>query len=189
MQPDARLRYLTPGRTSRRARTVMALAIAAAALCGFSPAQAQWKWRDAQGRIQYSDLPPPSGVPDKDVLSRPPGSESGVITLRPVGAPPASAPAQVTTPAPKPAAAAASRPGEDARKREADEAAAARRQAEENAKIQAENCRRAREYARTLESGMRVARMNEKGEREVLDDTQRQQELQRSRDIISQNCR
>ena len=34
------------------------------------PTQAamQWKWRDAQGQVQYSDRPPPPGVSDKDIL-------------------------------------------------------------------------------------------------------------------------
>ena len=35
------------------------------------PAEAQWKWRDKGGQIQYSDLPPPSGVAEKDILQRP----------------------------------------------------------------------------------------------------------------------
>ncbi|MFX8195565.1 DUF4124 domain-containing protein, partial [Acinetobacter baumannii] len=35
-------------------------------------AQAQWKWRDAKGNVQYSDMPPPPGTPEKDILLRPP---------------------------------------------------------------------------------------------------------------------
>jgi hypothetical protein len=162
-----------------------ALAVLAALLCAV-PAQAQWKWRNAQGAVQYSDMPPPAGVPDKDVLARP--ASSLTVTLRPAGG---AASAPVTPNAanagmqPTAAASAASRPDG---KRDTEEAAA-RRQAEENARAQAENCRRAREYARTLESGMRVARLNDKGEREVIDDAQRQKELARSRDVISSNCR
>src|ERR1017187_325860 len=51
-------------------RSVVTGALAALALLAL-PAQAQWKWRDAAGHVQYSDLPPPSGTPDKDILSRP----------------------------------------------------------------------------------------------------------------------
>src|SRR5690349_6421207 len=36
-----------------------------------APAAAQWKWRDNGGRIQYSDLPPPPGVAEGDILQRP----------------------------------------------------------------------------------------------------------------------
>ena len=35
------------------------------------PVAAQWKWRDAGGRIQYSDRPPFASVPDRDILQRP----------------------------------------------------------------------------------------------------------------------
>ena len=35
------------------------------------PAEAQWKWRDKGGHVQYSDLPPPAGTPDQDILARP----------------------------------------------------------------------------------------------------------------------
>ncbi|HVL07616.1 MAG TPA: DUF4124 domain-containing protein, partial [Burkholderiaceae bacterium] len=36
---------------------VMGLALAPAS------AEAQWKWRDAQGRLVYSDVPPPPSIP------------------------------------------------------------------------------------------------------------------------------
>ena len=29
----------------------------------------QWKWRDARGQVQYSDLPPPKGTPD-DIIQK-----------------------------------------------------------------------------------------------------------------------
>ena len=42
---------------------------------------------------------------------------------------------------------------------------------------------------RTLESGMRLARTNDKGEREILDDKQRADETQRTRqDVIAADC-
>jgi hypothetical protein len=48
--------------------------VALAALIGLAvtlPAAAQWKWRDQRGQTQYSDLPPPPGVPESDILQRP----------------------------------------------------------------------------------------------------------------------
>lgn len=41
----------------------------------------------------------------------------------------------------------------------------------------------------TLDSGMRMARLNDKGEREVLDDAQRAAELKRVNQIIAQDCK
>jgi len=52
-----------------------------------------------------------------------------------------------------------------------------------------ENCKRARAHMSSLESGMRLARTNEKGEREILDDKGRADEMQRTRQIISSDCR
>ena len=43
--------------------------VCALGLC--SAAQAQWKWRDKDGRVTASDLPPPRDVADKDILQRP----------------------------------------------------------------------------------------------------------------------
>src|SRR5450755_1193541 len=48
------------------------LAVLAAGLLAL-PAEAQWKWKDKGGHVQYSDLPPPPGTPDQDILTRPSG--------------------------------------------------------------------------------------------------------------------
>jgi hypothetical protein len=154
------------------------------------PAQAQWKWRDKDGRITVSDRPPPREVADKDILSRPASAP------RPV-APPAAAADAPATPSAAPAAPAASAPPTalerevQARRRAAEEEKAAKAKAEEdrNAARRADNCRQARNQLLALESGQRIARTNEKGEREVLDDAGRAQELRRTREVISSECR
>jgi hypothetical protein len=55
--------------------------------------------------------------------------------------------------------------------------------------IRAENCRAARSQLSTLESGQRVARTNDKGEREMLDDKGRADETRRAREVIASDCR
>ena len=46
--------------------------LAVALLLGMAaPADAQWMWRDPDGRVTASDRPPPATVADKDILSRP----------------------------------------------------------------------------------------------------------------------
>ena len=66
----------------------------------------------------------------------------------------------------------------------------AKRKAEDEklAKTRAENCPRARSYQRTLDDGIRIARTNEKGEREILDDAARAKEMERTRQIIASEC-
>ena len=82
-----------------------------AGLMPSSPAAAQWKWRDAQGRVQYSDRPPPTTVPDRDILTRPAAARTpGTGT---VSGPPgtgASGPVPGSTGGAAPASAAASTP-------------------------------------------------------------------------------
>ncbi|MBC7482878.1 MAG: hypothetical protein H7337_13480 [Rhizobacter sp.] len=57
------------------------------------------------------------------------------------------------------------------------------------AAARAENCNRAKAQMRTIDSGVRMARTNEKGEREILTDTARSAEAQRARDVIASDCK
>ena len=52
-----------------------------------------------------------------------------------------------------------------------------------------ENCQRARSQQAALEGGQRIARLNDKGEREVLDDKGRAEELRQAREVIASDCR
>ena len=77
------------------------------------------------------------------------------------------------------------------KKKQNEAAEAARKKADEEraAASRAENCKRAMSAKATLESGMRMARVNDKGEREVLDDAQRAAELKRVNAIIASDCK
>lgn len=151
-------------------------------------AQAQWKWRDAKGNVQYSDLPPPPGVLEKDILQRPPSATRNIVVV-PVGQ--AAAPA--SAPAPKPAASAPSKAEQEAaarQKQEQDREAAKRKEEERKvAEARRENCSRAQASLRDLQSGMRISRTNEQGERSYLDDNQRQAEVDRARQVIASECK
>jgi hypothetical protein len=78
-----------------------------------------------------------------------------------------------------------------ARKQAAEQEKAAREKAD-NERLdaqRAENCRRARSHLAALDTGQRIARYNEKGEREVLDDKGRAEETRRAREVIASDCR
>lgn len=160
------------------------LLTAALALSLAQPAAAQWKWRDATGRVTASDMPPPRDVPEKDIIQRP-GS------ARPYVAPPAAASAASAAATAAPRASAPVDKELEARRRAAEQQAQAKTKAEEAriAAVRAENCARARSYLQTLDSGMRIARTNDKGEREILDDQARAAEARRARDTIASDCR
>jgi hypothetical protein len=148
------------------------------------PATAQWKWRDKGGHIQYSDLPPPPGVSDSDILQRPRAEQRRM--------PIAAAPAAASAASAAPAAPAKTVDAElEAKRKKAEQETAAKSKAEEErvAAARAENCSRAKGYMRTLDEGIRIVRTNPKGEREVLDDKGRAEEAQRTRDIIASDCK
>jgi hypothetical protein len=165
-------------------------------------AQAQWKWRDKTGRTQYSDLPPPASVPEQDILSRP----AAVVRRAAAAAAAASGTvlgaAQAPLPAgsaPIPPLAAASSPfapktvdpelEAKRKKAEADQAAKTKAEEAKIAAARAENCERAKGQLRSLDSGIRIQRVNDKGEREILDDKQRAAEATRTRDNIAADCK
>jgi hypothetical protein len=146
------------------------------------PAVAQWKWKDGRGQVQYSDLPPPQGTPDKDILQRP-----NSVTSRSLPAPVAAASAASAPPL----SAKGVEPALEAKRKEQEAAEAAKKKAEEQriAAVKADNCTRARSQLRTLESGVRIARTNDKGEREILDDQQLAGEVKRTRDVMASDCK
>lgn len=163
-------------------------------------AQAQYQWVDHSGRRVFSDQPPPADIPARNILKQP-----GVRAAPAAPAAPAATAAAANQAAPTQAgpavsaaasaASAASAAGQDKaleeRKQKAEAAEAAKKKAEE-AKLaaqRADNCKRARAAKASLDSGVRIARTNEKGEREILDDAQRAAEARRIDEIIQADCR
>lgn len=146
-------------------------------------ATAQWQWIDKDGHKVFSDRPPSSDVPEKNILKRP-GSQLKIADTPASSAPAAAAPGTAAKPS-----------GEDKelaeRKKQATDAEAAKRRQEEEriARAQADNCNRARQAKAGVDAGVRLSRINEKGEREFLDDAGRAAEAQRLQGIIDENCK
>ncbi len=167
-------------------------------------AHAQWKWRDQTGQINASDRPPPRDIPEKDILARPAPEARRASTPAPAASAASAAVPAARPPAGDPqlearrraAALPAARPpaGDpqlEARRRAAEQEQAAKAKAEDerNKQQRAENCRRARGHLAALETGQRIARINEKGEREVLDDRGIAEETRQARSVIASDCR
>ena len=155
--------------------TALILALALAASSASALAKARFEWiDDASGRKVFSDRPPPGG----------PESVRGFVD---------HAPGTRTSRA-LPPAAAASTPGVDkeleAKKRAAEEAEEAQQKEAERQRAaqRADNCKRAHKARESLDSGMRMARLNDKGEREILTDEMRAEESKRIQAIIEENC-
>ena len=149
-------------------------------------AQTLWKWRDASGQMHISDTAPPPGTPAKNIISGPPvGAAPQAAALTP-----AAAPASAAAPAAAPAASSAlDKKKAAADQAKADQAKADRAAAEaKTAAMRKDNCARGQAALTELQSGLRMARLNDKGEREVLDDTSRAAEMKHTQDVIASNC-
>ena len=166
------------------ARSIVIGATALLALLSL-PAEAQWKWRDSSGHVQYSDLPPPASTPDKDILSRPTQRTS------PSSPPVAASATPAVGSASSPLVARSTDPELEAKRKKAEADQAAKQKAEEDrvAAAKADNCNRAKGQIKSLESGLRMARTNANGEREILDDAARDAEMKRSRDAVATDCK
>lgn len=162
--------------------TVVATALALLLVLTSPAALAQYRWRDSRGQLHASDQPPPPNIPDKDVLQRP------LVQLQRPPAPTAAIPAVSAASAIRPAPV---DPELQARRARAEQDAEARTKvAEERAAAQrSENCGRARQQLATLQSGNRLVRVNDKGERVVLDDAARAGEMAQVRSVMATDCR
>lgn len=155
---------------------------------------AQWQWLDKDGRKVFSDRPPPPDIPAASILKQPAARVTMPAKIAPVAADGADKPAGAAS---APSAAASGPKGsgvdkslEEKKKKAAQEETAKKKEAEEQAaSAKAENCARAKQSKATYDSGIRIARTNEKGEREMLDESARAAESKRIQAIIDSDCK
>lgn len=157
-------------------------------------ASAQWQWIDKDGRKVFSDRAPPADILDKNIVKRPQGrgastKSADAASTDAESTPGAAAPALVPAAPAVPKGAGVDKDLE-AKKKQAADAEIAKRKAEEErlTKAKVENCARAKQAKATYDSGIRVARTNTAGEREILDDAARAAEVKRIQGVISTDC-
>ncbi|WP_295958174.1 DUF4124 domain-containing protein [Rhodoferax sp.] len=144
-------------------------------------AVAQWQWIDNSGSKVFSDRGPPPDIPAKNILRQPGGAPKNT----PVAAPTVSASAALA-----PKISGVDKALEEKKKLAEDaEAAKKKIESEKTAAARAENCARAKQSKATFDSGIRIARINDKGEREILDDATRASETKRTQDVIASECK
>ena len=145
-------------------------------LCTFAASAfaQQYKWRDADGKVRYGDVPPAGAKAER--LKAPSGGYA------PAPAPAAAAKKDASGKPLTPEQAFRKRQEEAAKDREA------QAKADQAAQQKRENCERAQAALRTLESGQRISRTNAQGERYFLDDAAISQETERARQAVQQSC-
>jgi len=150
------------------------LLLAAVAVSAPALALAQYSWIDDHGTRVFSDHPPPPGTPPSRIVQAPRG---------------AAAPA-VPAEAAKPAAPSLADRDADFRKRAAERDADERKAADE-AQRKSDNaaqCTAARRSEAVLTSGVRVADMDDKGERVFVTDDEKARRLAQVRRVLA-GCR
>ncbi|UDM48801.1 DUF4124 domain-containing protein [Cupriavidus sp. MP-37] len=163
------------------------LAAALAALLALpAPARAYWQWRDANGHMVYSDVPPSTAAAR---VLRAPGRHAG--EFQPVQAAQA---ADAATPAPpkasaKPAVSAPTPEEAFQKRREASlKAAAEEARKETEAAERAVRCAQLRNYATGLQQGMRAAVAGPDGSLQHLSGEQRQAEILKTSANLEKHC-
>lgn len=123
-----------------------------------------YKWVDKDGKVTYSDQPPPA-------------QQSKQLNLN-------------TGVASPPTRSAIERDKEIEKGRvEAREKAKVASEKERKSEIDQQNCKAARAYLKTVESGVRVSTMDDKGEQVILDDEQIAAERVKAQRAVDEACK
>jgi hypothetical protein len=152
------------------------LAIFAGAWLASASAGAEtYKWTDAEGKVHYSDQPPPANAKKEATInprksSKPPTGEKGATAAKPktyMEQEAAFKKRQVET---------------------AEREAAEKKKADEEA-TKKSNCDQAQAQLKMLQAGGRVTRPGAQGEREYLSDAQIAQETERAKKTVESWCK
>lgn len=128
------------------------------------------KWVDSQGRVHYSDQPPPAAKGQQQMnIKNQPGSLGGTSAT------------QKST----------AEQEQDFRKRQMDAADAEKKAAEDKkqAEIAKQNCASARGNLKSLQEGVRLTKYNEQGERVFLDDAERAKAMEDAQRAVKDWCK
>jgi hypothetical protein len=160
-----------------------------------------YKWKDAKGNTQYSDVPPVANIPYTELSGKKPANVPGAENQNASGsAPPASPAAGGTATKPGELKPEAGKPPVDAK---AADAAAQKKALEEKAakdaevkKLQQEklaaekkaNCKKALSDKATFEQGGRIYEVDEKGERHYIGDKEMAARLEQAKSDVATYC-
>ena len=148
------------------------LFIAVAILLATATVAAQvYKWVDKDGKVQYSDTPPPASATK---------TEAKKIDTSPAAASTNAVPEKSLQDRAK---------DYDKRKAEVAEKAKKSDTEKQNADLNVANCNNARSALRDLESGRPLIRTAESGDREFVSDEARQADIAKARKSIADFCK
>ena len=160
--------------------TWLLLALVGGAWLACAPVGAQtYKWKDADGKIHYSDQPPPANAREEQTVKpRKPSAGTPVATDK--GAPAAAPKAKTYV-----------EQEAEFKKRQVE---AAEREAAEKKKVseaaeKKQNCDQARTQLKGLQAGGRLTKTNAQGEREYMNDSEIAQQIEKSKKAADDWCK
>lgn len=163
-------------------------------LAAFPASAVMYKWVDQDGKVHYSDQPPPDGAKKSGVMNAP--APSAPSTPKPSGETANAAPAaakpggEAATATPKGPKTPAEQEMEFRKRRlEAAEAEAKRKQDAQAADEKKRNCAQATSRLTTLEAGGRVTKYGPNGETLYLSDSEIASELGEARKVADSWCK
>lgn len=158
------------------ARLVCAAALLAGLAALAVPAHAQYVWIDAKGVKQFSDRPPESSVPEKNILKAP-----GKVAVQAHEGDDAPKEGDEAAPKPKAAPTLAERNADfDKRRAEAAEKDQKTAQEAKRKSDAAANCKANRAAQQALKSGMRMRTVDANGQQTFMSDAERAQQTERA---------
>lgn len=145
------------------------LPLIALALIGLNAHAGLNKWVDAEGKVHYSDTPPPDAKTE---------SVRNIAGKGQADAPASYSPKSV-----------AEREAEWRKsKAEKEDAAQKKSQETSHAEAKRQNCELARQNVRSIEEGARLVTYDANGEKSFMDDEARAKNLEEARKAIADNC-
>ena len=148
------------------------LFIALAVLLAATVVAAQvYKWVDKDGKVQFTDTPPPPSATKEDPKK---------INVKPAnGSTPGTAPKKLAE------------ANKDFEKRRTDATAKAKKDDEKKGDDDrnAEACNDAKSNLAELQTGRAMSRTNAKGERSIMSDEERAAEMAKMQDIVTKACK
>ncbi len=131
-----------------------------------------YKWVDKDGKVQYTDTPPPPGATKTEAKKVDTGPGTG------------------GTSAPTPAKSLQDRAQDyDKRKTDAAEQNKKAGEAQKKSAENDENCKAAKSALADLESGRPIRRSNDKGELAYMSDEERQAEVSKAKEVVASSCK
>jgi hypothetical protein len=154
-------------------------------IMALAPAASQaeiYKWKDKNGVVRYSDIPPPSNVPHESLGKKANKAPAEVETS------PAAEAASPASPEPQQITPEEVSPDTDKQLKEEEAARQRAAAAEAEQQQKQEQCTNAKARMQSYEQGGRVYKINEKGEREFLDDAALAQALEEAQADVNKYC-